>query len=353
MSTVIEPPATPKTPLVSEQSKEAIARRATKAVAQILNLCHTLEGIRDDFLPLLSELDDDTVIQVRMSARAIGVWSWVVECACDADMISRVEKRTGRKDESATRDGFAEEGRESAKRQQAYLDGKSTRTVERNVQIFNTFGLETLVKHGETLQDKGFWIAALSAPDPIEAVETFAEVKADKPFWEVKDAYREIDRIKGAYKEIKEKFVEAIGGEQRKAMADWLFFDARPTIQKLRERCPNPRLAAALKEIDTQLEEQHDVLFIETAEEALLHAYARGHRTEEQMEQITFLPHSEVRRVMLNLQEDGYFVEQPQQWKPDKAKGGRCKEWKRTDKPMPSITIIPPTENGRAIPVTG
>src|SRR5687767_7085778 len=123
------------------------ASLAKKRASRVLNLCHNLESMRDDFLPLLPILDDDVVMEIRVGARAVSVWAWVVEAACDAEMLSRVEKRTKHDPQSATHDGLTK-GREAAKREKAELEAKSTRTIERNAQIINTFGLDTIAEHG-------------------------------------------------------------------------------------------------------------------------------------------------------------------------------------------------------------
>src|SRR5690349_23550062 len=58
--------------------RKTLEERATDAAANVLHLCHTLEGMRDDFIPLLPKLKDETVIAVRMGARAVSVWAWVI-----------------------------------------------------------------------------------------------------------------------------------------------------------------------------------------------------------------------------------------------------------------------------------
>src|SRR5688572_5456417 len=224
--------------------RQTVQERATTAAANILELCHTLEGMRDDFIPLLPKLEDETIIAVRMGARAIGVWAWVLECACDAEMFDRVEAKKGgrgNKDEEG-------EGRKAAAAQQAYTDAKSVRTVYRNAQIINTFGLETIATHGNTLQEKGFWIVALDAPDPDEAIEVFAEKKTDNPFWEVNDARREVDAIKGKHDKAKRLFSEAVTTVGRRAASDWLRFAAIPELDKLATSCPIPELAKVFTE---------------------------------------------------------------------------------------------------------
>lgn len=313
--------------------------RVTQALAEIIHGANSLEQTRDSLMVILPELEPEEIKEIREKAREVGMWAWMVECACDREMFRRIEKEDYGKQVAAVD-------------KEAYMKGQSRSQIYRNAQIFDEAETFLNVQKTTTLQEKGFYEAALRAPDPQEALEVFASKKDENPFFGVRDAHREVEEIKAERQKAREAFVEALGGEKRKAMANWLHFDARPTLDALRQRCPDTRCADDILEMSVQLLERHDGLFIEAAEEALLYAWEKGYNTDTLMSEFTFLPKSEVRRVMLNLQTDGYFVKQPQQWKPDEARGGRVGEWQRTDKPMPKITITLPTEDYRAKPVT-
>lgn len=322
---------------LAEQPKPTIPQRTTKVVADILHLCHTLEGIRDQFIPLLPELPDKKIIEIRGAARIVGTWAWVVECACDAETVSRVAAQKGGRGNTDDE----EEGRLATIRQQAYRDGKGVSTLYQNAQIFNTFGLETILSHGNTLQEKGFWVAALAAPDPIEAVETLAEKKADNPFMEVQEAKSALDPLKEKHEKAKAQFVEAFRTVARKAVGDWIRFTARPAVEQLKTSCPDTKLNKFWDDMDSQLQEREEAMLIEDAEVALFYAWDKGYRTEVQMGDFTGLLPLEIRAAMLSLQEKGYFIEQAMQWKPKNARGSRSKEWKRTMKPLPQVHVVP------------
>lgn len=313
--------------------------RVTEALAEIIHGANSLEQTRDSLLLLLPELEPEEIKEIRDKAREVGTWAWVVECACDSEMFKRLESKGD------------DVGVVAAVDKEAYLKGQSRSTIYRNAQIIDTLGKFLIDQKFADLTEKGFYEQALRAPDAEEALEVFAQKKADNPFFSVADARKAVEEIKETRSAARKAFVESIGGEKRKAMANWLHFDAHPTLDALRLRCPDTRCADDILEIIVQLLERHDGLFIEAAEEALLYAWEKGYNTDSLMSEFTFLPVSEVRRVMLNLQTDGYFIKQPQQWKPDQARGGRVSEWVRTDKPMPKITIKPPTEDYRAKPV--
>lgn len=320
--------------------RRTLEQRATGAAANVLNLCHTLEGMRDDFISLLPKLEDEIVIAVRVGARAVSVWAWVIECACDAEMFTRVEAKKGgrgHKDE----DG---EGKVAAAGQQAYQDAKSVRSVYRNAQIINTFGMETIATHGNTLQDKGFWIVALDAPDPHEAIEVFAEKKTESPFWEVQDAQREIDVIKGKHAKAKRLFSEAVTTVGRQAAYEWLEFKAKPSLNDLATECPVPGLAQQIfLEAVKQCAEVQDALFLNNAQECVLYIWSLGNHTEKQLQDYTCLPRVEIRRVLDALAEKGFFTEKEKAWKSTQGRGTRIMEWHRTDKAMPPLKITLPS----------
>lgn len=321
--------------------RKTMEERALNSAANVLQLCHTLEDIRDDFINVLPRLEDEVVIQVKMGARAVSVWAWVVECACDAEMFARTEAAK-RGPKAADADEEAEAGKVKAAGEQAYQDGKSVRTVYRNAQIFNTFGLEFIATHGKELPDKGFWITALDAPDPHEAIEVFAEKKAENPFMEVKDAQREIDVIKGKHEKAKRLFSEKVTTIGRKAACEWLRFVAEPKLEELTTSCPFPILTKIFSDARQECKEAADALFLDNAQECVLYIWSQGKNTEKQLQQFTCLPPIEIRRVLEALAEKGYFVEAPKAWKSPQGRGTRIMEWHRTDKPMPPLKITLP-----------
>lgn len=321
--------------------RKTMEERAQTSAANVLQLCHTLEDIRDDFINVLPRLDDEVVIQVKMGARAVSVWAWVVECACDAEMFARTEAAK-RGPKVAVAEENLEDGKLKAAGQQAYQDGKSVRTVYRNAQIFNTFGLEFIATHGKELPDKGFWITALDAPDPHEAIEVFAEKKSENPFMEVKDAQREIDVIKGKHEKAKRMFNEKVTTVGRKAACEWLRFVAEAKLEELVTSCPFPILTKIFLDAKQECKEAADALFLDNAQECVLYIWSQGKNTEKQLQQFTCLPAVEIRRVLEALAEKGYFVERPKAWKSPQGRGTRIMEWHRTDKPMPPLKITLP-----------
>jgi hypothetical protein len=161
-------------------------------VANIIHLCHTLEERRDALLVALPNLEINEIAEVRMSARIVNTWSWLIECACDAEALARVEPQKGGRGKTDTNGT----GRVAAAGRQAYLDGKGVNTVYKNARIIKTFGIETIVRADNSLQEKEFYKAALSAPDPLKAVEMFNEKKDANAFFEPKDAWELVNHLK-------------------------------------------------------------------------------------------------------------------------------------------------------------
>lgn len=318
---------------------QSLQQRTAVSPANVLKLCRKLEDIRDQFVEVLPRLDDKTIDAVRMGAKAVSVWAWVVECACDAEILDRAEAKKGgrgRKDEEG-------QGKVAAAGQKANEDAKSVRTVYRNAQIINTFGVETIATHGKTLQDKGFWIAALDAPDPVEAIEVFAEKKTATPSWEVRDAHREVDAIKGKHETAKRAFSEKVTTFSRKAACEWLRFTAEPELDKLATSCTFPMLAKIFRDAQQECREAADALFLDNAQECVLYIWSKGKNTVDQLVNFTCLPRVEILRVLEALAEKGYFVEKPRAWKTKQGRGTRIMEWHRTEKPLPLLHIDLPT----------
>jgi len=179
---------------------EAVVR-SRDVVANIIHLCHTLEERRDALLAALPNLEIDEITEIRMSARIVGVWAWLIECACDAEALERAPKQKGGRGKVDTNGT----GRVAAAGQQAYIDGKGVNTVYRNARIIKTFGQETIIASGKSLQEKEFYVAATCAPNPHKTLDMFVEKKTDNPFFEPKDAWEVVNHLKQEAEKAKPK----------------------------------------------------------------------------------------------------------------------------------------------------
>lgn len=135
----------------------------------------------------------------------------------------------------------------------------------------------------------------------------------------------------------KPKLSRALQSLSRQALAHHIEFDAMPALIALQGKCPDPTFSSRFYgAFMADLREHRQVLLDEDTQHAILTGWETGYKTEDQLAAFTKTDLSEVRRLMLQLEEDGYFVEQPLEWKPDQAKGGRSKIWRRTSKPLPA-----------------
>ena len=309
---------------------QELQKESREALGRVLNSVNKLEQSRKQILAMLPHFSDEEVIETRMNARMAGCWSWVIECACDAEMFKREEAQRGRGDVDVD-----ETGRLATDRKQAYLQGVGTSTLYRNAQIYNTF--ENVLTSENNLEDKGFFIAALAAPDPQAAIEEFSKSKADNAFYAVKDAWRE---VKGAKKRLYEKRNELAyqaNDETRKALRS-LFNVVRQYLEQQREVVAKLDSKLASSTIGSWIQEivdQEDVWFVEDAKEAAIKAWRNGNTREDHMATALGLPLPEMHRIMKDLEEQGIF-ERSRQRGTDQARGPGQQLWHLVGEPIPT-----------------
>lgn len=153
--------------------------------SQLFNYFHQLEEFEHTVLELLPLATDDQVNQTRERARAMGSTGWRLVCACDAVILTRKPAKPGIVDIQKT-------GRLAAAKERAREAGCDSSTVRRNAQIYNTFFKSNLVLNvqQELLDDKGYFEAALRAPDAKKAIKVFVKEKEANPNFSVRDAFR-------------------------------------------------------------------------------------------------------------------------------------------------------------------
>lgn len=224
----------------------------TEMLAGIINGINRLDDTRRELLTILPTLEDEQIIQTRMGARALGVWSWVIECACDAEMMKRVEAKRGRGNKDVD-----EKGKVAAVNKHAALCGQTPGTLYRNAQIYKTFK-NVLIDQNNLLEDKGFYEAALRAPDPEEAIEIFAKEKDEDAFFSVRDAHRRAEKLKRKQEETARPKLSA---EMQKLHDDAVREDIElhiATIKKANETSVDPLVSTLNHRIIEKLEWQRD-----------------------------------------------------------------------------------------------
>jgi hypothetical protein len=202
----------------------------TEQFSNLFNYLNKLEEFEDTVIALLPFGTDEEVIQTRQYARAMGKAGWRIECACDAVLLSREALKGGR-----GQIDDAGEGRVSAAKERAKEIGCAPTTVRRNAQIYNTFKTMLNVQHS-LLDDKGYFEAALRAPEPKRAIKLFEKEKANNVNFSVRDAFR-------LAKTLKEKR-EKVDIPDQKDYLDPNFktflVEMENSLTSFKNRCPRP-----------------------------------------------------------------------------------------------------------------
>lgn len=154
------------------------------ALALLINDLNQVLHVTSAVMIALPHMGEDQIAQTRDYAEEIGHASWRIVCACDAEALRRSDQRT-RAEQVAS---------------YAAQVGSSPRTVYQNAQIQETYftpdaeGLAAGSNHLDVLPDKSFYVEALRAPDPHQALAEFAELKTANPHFSRRDARMAVDR---------------------------------------------------------------------------------------------------------------------------------------------------------------
>lgn len=180
-----------------------------------------LDSLADGLIEALPTMNDDALWQARRQARAAGKACWRIECAVDAELLSRVSdarRGQGRRDEEGA-------GRVAAVEARARENGVEPQQIRRNAQIYKTFLSEqdnilsgqNIKNPAEILEDKYFFEVALRADDPHSALRQFAERKAADPEFSTRDARRLIQAQPAEKADLGSVVEVALGGEDARA----------------------------------------------------------------------------------------------------------------------------------------
>lgn len=201
--------------------------------AQIGNLFSyfdRLEEFEQTVIDLLPHADDDQVVQARGYAKAMGKAGWRIECACDAVLLDRAALKGGRG--KADTEGS---GKVSAAKGRAKEIGCAPQTVRRNAQIHKVFKTVLIDQHS-LLDEKGYFEAALRAPDHKKAIKLFEKEKSENPNFSVNDAKRLAKTLKDKQEKITVPDVKDYLDPHYKSF----LLDLENTLLSFKNRCPRP-----------------------------------------------------------------------------------------------------------------
>lgn len=176
----------------------AVAQITSKQTGAILYSLNQVEENKDAIIAAIPSLADEPLIELRMQAKVLGRAAWEIECAADAEILTRESRRRGRgvKDEDGA-------GVEAAVRKHAAAIGVTPRTIYRNAEIHRTFfntdsAVRNKDQNGPTdiLDEKEFYNAAKASDDPHATLEYFAQQKTENPFYSTRDAWRYVKELK-------------------------------------------------------------------------------------------------------------------------------------------------------------
>lgn len=267
----------------------------TAGLSKVIHQIHKLEAIEQDVIGLLPKLSDDEVMETRTTARLLFASAWKIEIACDNEIWDRTEKAVrgrGNKD-------VDEKGIMAAVNKRAEELGCGASTILKNAQIFKRFK-NTLTSESH-LDEKGFFLAALSAPDPDAAIEDFSQKKLDNPYFRVTDAWKQVETQKENAKQARER----VAGGIRDTLQDLMIAHIDKSIalqQQLKLECPLRRIGDRL--YDSMIEDLEDVkqnIQLENVETAIERAIKDGYGTILDLAGFTGLSQLDVRRAVKKL----------------------------------------------------
>jgi hypothetical protein len=163
----------------------------TKALANVINQINRLEQSEHIVISMLSLLSDDELMETRNSARLVYCCAWKIEIACDAEIWDRTKTNLTK---SGVKD-VDEKGVMAAVNKRSQELGCGASTIRANRHLYLTFE-PLLSTQQRSLDDKGFYQAALKADDPIAKIEEWTQRKLDNPHFRPADAWREVNAEK-------------------------------------------------------------------------------------------------------------------------------------------------------------
>lgn len=286
---------------------------ASPARESFQNHLERLEQVEQEVISDLPNQTEDQIVDTRLRARLLGKTAWRIECACDAQFVERAEKvKSGRGNVDSNAIGVMAIVAKRAKQ-----IGCTPITVYKNAQIHrlieaakvttgNVFSEKTI---SDSLDEKGFFTVALSADNPIEAIQNFTQKKIEDSRFSVGDASRLLESTGSTRKLASLRAVNAARTADREQILSALREAKKKIQEEIIATFPDSELAerifgSCLSDIDEELEEAFD----EDAAKAFRLAWDRGFQTEAQLSKFTGFPLDVVSRVMGRLSAEGEFI---------------------------------------------
>lgn len=223
-----------------------------------------------------------------------------------------------------------------AVRRRAKEIGCTPATIFQNARIFKLIQeVEGAKSENSTklqaLDEKGYYIAALTAFSPSEALLLFADKKAHPGRFRTTDAMRLLQKEGLTKKAASEKAIKTVRDTSlpaREAEVEHILATVGYIEQVVMQKCSSPEIIrihqSYIEELNAYIEE---FLFDEDAATALTDAWVSGSHSEEQLSKATGFPLDIVMREMKMLGGLGKFIEVP---------GPGSRRWHRVGEVLPA-----------------
>lgn len=178
-----------------------------------------------EVIAALPSMTDAEVIEARWTARVWFSCFWKVQAACDAELWDRHERMLGGRGKA----DVEEKGILAAVQKRAKQIGCGASTIRANARLYRRF--ETLLSARHSLDDKGFYQAALEAEDPESKLSEWAERRREDRTFKPADAWREVKKRNEQIRPDETAVIQT--KEVKKFLSDY-----RASLKRLRKKVP-------------------------------------------------------------------------------------------------------------------
>lgn len=276
----------------------------------------------------LVNIADDEIVELRLTARKLGIYAWVLECACDAEIWERHKPFRGSPGKPDT-EGV---GIVAAIRVRAREVDCNPKTIQSNYRIYRTFR-EQLNESLPIIPEKDFYSIALKYKEnPTDALNLFINERQKDPYFKPADARRLLAR-KMADEKISHSETVTDDNDVKQHISSVI-----TKINDFKREAPDKRLITSYyEEWCRQLSEYLEDYSLSINEEKVFRAIERGHHKESQIAAYSQLPIRTVSLILNELEQRGECESVTQRGETEVARGGHIKLWHRIGEPTGDI----------------
>lgn len=292
-------------------SSKVVSLQNTTARNNFLQHLTRLAAIEREVISDLVKQTDSEVLETRSRAHILGRSAWRIEVACDGEIWSRAEDKRKGQNKSTDSDSI-----KKIVKKHSDAIGCTPQTIYVNRRVSELIKTSQ-IKSGlnlDLLDQKGFYLAALSATEPVAALESFAEAKKAEPTFRVSDAFRMLEKSGKTTRNATKAAIESVRAregtlEQRVALINHITIARKTILRDILPTCPSDQLKKdtwdpLLLDLDNALRD----IFDEDAGNAMKKSWLAGNHSENELSLNTGFPLDIVHRIMLYLSDDFILV---------------------------------------------